>query len=129
MKALLEEFSDIILSVICGLLSLSVFLSFVQAALAGNESLYRKTEPLVMLADYRPAEIAVFEAEDQYFPQGSEFVLADWVRAQNGYGEDLLAYVSCDKVFDTQNCGSYELVYSIYYHGEYQSKQVTYYVL
>lgn len=129
MKALLEEYGDIVLSIICGLLGISIFFAFIHISLGNNHSLYQKAEPVLIIDSYDPAEIALFEAGDQYFPQGSPFVMADWVIAKNNYGEDLLAYVTCDRVFDTQICGTYELIYSIYYRGEYQCKQVTYYVL
>ena len=126
MKSLFEEYGESIISIICSLIIITLFVSvFLLEVLGSNAGIIgSSTIEAKPAADEEHIRIRSFNVRDILISQGEEINYNGRIEAHNdrgdygGVDEDISGYVSLYNEVDTSSAGEKEAVYVLRYNGE-----------
>ena len=120
MKLLFEEYGSLALSIVCGVIVLSLCLSFLidRMFLSSTTIIENNINEKPLKNENAPVSIGSFVVNDAYVKQGGTFDYKKRVKAYNTNNEDISSYVTTKNKIDTSKTGETEVTYILRYNGE-----------
>lgn len=126
MKALFEEYGDMLISLITGIIIITTFLFifFIEVFHININILSEHTMETIPNIHAEPIGIKSFKVKDILVKQGEEINYLDRVEATNNRGnfdgidEDISSFVSIYNTVDTNVIGEHDIEYVLRYNGE-----------
>lgn len=119
MKAMFDEYADMLFTAIISLIILTIFISLILKDLIGiNINIVDKNlKPLIIDNDTQPVSIKTFTCKDLLIEKGQELEYLDRIEAFNTNDEDIRDYVTV-LGFDNSQSGEKQITYVLNYNGE-----------
>ena len=112
MKAMFDEYADMLFTAIISLIILTIFISLILKDLIGiNINIVDKNlKPLIIDNDTQPVSIKTFTCKDLLIEKGQELEYLDRIEAFNTNDEDIRDYVTV-LGFDNSQSGEKQITY------------------
>ena len=119
MKAMFDEYADMLFTAIISSIILTIFISLILKDLIGiNINIVDKNlKPLIIDNDTQPVSIKTFTCKDLLIEKGQELEYLDRIEAFNTNDEDIRDYVTV-LGFDNSQSGEKQITYVLNYNGE-----------